>query len=95
MPEPRRIQRKRTKGYRAPQGAVYVGRPTAWGNQYSVDIHGREGAVEKFRDFMQRHPSFVESVRRELAGRDLLCWCAPDAACHADLLLAVARGEEP
>ena len=29
---PKRIQRKRTKGWRMPEGAVYVGRPTRWGN---------------------------------------------------------------
>ena len=28
----KRIQRKRTKGWRMPEGAVYVGRPTEWGN---------------------------------------------------------------
>lgn len=32
MSEPQRIQRKRTKGWRMPEGAVYVGRPTRWGN---------------------------------------------------------------
>lgn len=34
MSEPKRIQRKRTKGWRMPEGAVYVGRPTRWGNPY-------------------------------------------------------------
>ncbi|KFG07534.1 DUF4326 domain-containing protein [Streptomyces scabiei] len=29
---PRRIQRRRTKGWRAPDGAVYVGRGSRWGN---------------------------------------------------------------
>ena len=29
---PKRIQRQRTKGWRMPEGAVYVGRPTDWGN---------------------------------------------------------------
>jgi hypothetical protein len=29
---PKRIQRKRTKGWKMPDGAVYVGRPTIWGN---------------------------------------------------------------
>jgi hypothetical protein len=29
---PTRIQRRRTKGWRAPAGAVYVGRPTRFGN---------------------------------------------------------------
>jgi hypothetical protein len=30
--QPRRIQRRRTKGWRAPAGAIYVGRGTRWGN---------------------------------------------------------------
>lgn len=34
---PKRIQRKRTKGWRMPEGAVYVGRPTKWGNPYRVE----------------------------------------------------------
>ncbi|CAM5265431.1 DUF4326 domain-containing protein [Streptomyces fumanus] len=29
---PRRIQRRRTKGWRAPDGAIYVGRGSRWGN---------------------------------------------------------------
>jgi hypothetical protein len=33
---PKRIQRKRTKGWRMPEGAVYVGRPTKWGNPAKV-----------------------------------------------------------
>lgn len=35
---PVRIQRKRTKGWRMPDGAVYVGRPTKWGNPYTFDM---------------------------------------------------------
>lgn len=31
---PQRIQRKRTKGWRMPEGAVYVGRPSRWGNPF-------------------------------------------------------------
>lgn len=31
---PKRIQRRRTAGWRMPEGAVYVGRPTKWGNPY-------------------------------------------------------------
>jgi hypothetical protein len=36
MSAPKRIQRKRTKGWRMPEGAVYVGRPTRWGNPWSI-----------------------------------------------------------
>ena len=35
-PPPKRIQRRRTKGWRMPAGAIYVGRPTKWGNPVRV-----------------------------------------------------------
>src|SRR3990167_6242156 len=31
---PKRIQRKRTKGWRMPEGVVYVGRPSKFGNPF-------------------------------------------------------------
>jgi hypothetical protein len=31
-----RIQRQRTKGWRMPEGAVYVGRPSRWGNPFPL-----------------------------------------------------------
>lgn len=33
---PVRIQRRRTPGWRMPEGAVYVGRPTVFGNPFEV-----------------------------------------------------------
>ncbi len=30
----------------------------------------------------------------ELRGKDLACWCALDAPCHADVLLELANREE-
>lgn len=33
---PRRIQRRRTKGWRALRGTTYVGRPTRFGNPFTV-----------------------------------------------------------
>ena len=33
---PQRIQRRRTKGWRMPDAATYVGRPTKWGNPFDV-----------------------------------------------------------
>jgi hypothetical protein len=34
---PSRIQRKRTKGWRMPDGAIHVARPSRWGNPWSVE----------------------------------------------------------
>jgi hypothetical protein len=33
---PERLQRKRTKGYKLPEGTIYVGRPGRWGNPFKV-----------------------------------------------------------
>ncbi len=37
---PQRIQLRRTKGWRKPEGAVVVTRPSRWGNPYRVLRHG-------------------------------------------------------
>ena len=34
---PERIQLRRTKGWRKPEGCVVVARPSRWGNPYRVD----------------------------------------------------------
>lgn len=36
MTGPKRIQRSRAKGWRQPHAAVYVGRPSRWGNPFIV-----------------------------------------------------------
>jgi len=36
MSRPKRIQRRRTKGWRMPEGAIYVGRSSRWGNPFKV-----------------------------------------------------------
>ena len=38
MSGPKRIQRKRTAGWRMPEGAVYVGRPSKWGNPFVLGV---------------------------------------------------------
>jgi len=90
--KPIRIQRKRTKGWAAPAGAVYVGRPTKWGNPHSVKVLGRSLAVQLFRGDAAISEAFCEQVRRELCGKDLMCWCPLDCECHADVLLEIAAG---
>jgi hypothetical protein len=35
--KPKRIQRQRRKGWRMPEGVVYVGRPSKWGNPFALD----------------------------------------------------------
>ena len=104
---PKRIQRRRAKGWRMPEGAVYVGRGSPWGNPFIV---GRDGtAAECVRLYnamiggyfvlttqvaVAEQRAMLDHVHahyRELTGRDLACWCRPGAPCHADTLLWAAN----
>ena len=87
-PAPVRIQRKRTKGWRIPEGAIYVGRPTRWGNPFragrqmtSMGVRNAT-AAEAVRCYVTwlRHRIYVDctvqpALIRELRGHDLVCWC--------------------
>jgi len=53
MAEPRRIQRKRTRGWRMPEGAVSVTRPSKWGNPYRVEVWGAELAIALYRNTLR------------------------------------------
>lgn len=78
--------------------AVYVGRPTKWGNPFShlggtlakFRVATREEAVLAYRGYLLMNPRLISAARRELKGKDLICWCAP-SSCHAEVLLEIAN----
>jgi len=61
---PKRIQRKRTKGWQMPENAVYVGRPTKWGNPFPVN----DPLLPHGLDITQRRQMIVEEYRKWLTG---------------------------
>lgn len=80
-----------------PKDAVYVGRPTKWGNPYVINVDGtREEVIAKYKKWLEEEAlaDFAAygqvAVRTELQGKDLVCWCSPEA-CHADVLLELAN----
>lgn len=107
--QPKRIQRKRTKGWRMPdrRHAVFVGRPTIWGNPFdwskmpAAGALARKTVVEVYRHWLE-HPECYPDVRKPptteqiktLAGLDLVCWCPPDQPCHADVLIGIANAAQ-
>lgn len=107
---PKRIQRTRRKGDKMPAGAIYVGRPTRWGNPYNweyFEIAGHDPtkakalAVMRFRLWLEGEILGNDQRRREilehieeLRGHDLACWCKPGDPCHADYLLELANRED-
>ena len=80
-----------------PEGAVYVGRPSKWGNPWSIGTDGtREEVITFYRNAL---PKMLTTCRddgslildlNELRGKDLVCWCTP-LPCHADVLLELAN----
>jgi hypothetical protein len=100
-----------------PEGAVYAGRGTKWGNPWRIersdthrgydvnnphertcagtfdDIEGaRWAATVMYRSDLSGRPDLRETIRAELAGKDLACWCPLDGPCHLDVLLEIANG---
>jgi hypothetical protein len=89
--KPVRIQRQRTKGWKLPENTVNVARPGRWGNPFKV--HASRTAEEAVRLFRCEMPEETrEAARRELAGKNLACWCKPGEPCHGDVLLEIANG---
>ncbi len=100
---PKRIQRKRTVGWKMPPGTVYVGRPSRWGNPFAIAEFGEEKALGLFNAWIKGHameitPRVLELIEGrerplldDLRGKDLACWCSLDRPCHADVLLELAN----
>ncbi len=77
-----------------PPGAVYVGRPSKWGNVFKIGRNGtRAEVLQLYRErlWSSGNGAFRQTVKEQLRGKDLVCWCAPKP-CHADILLELANG---
>jgi len=66
----KRIQRKRTKGWKMPENAVYVGRPTKWGNPFRfspggyIQIQYKDGKFRKFSNGKFKNPKILVDLYR-------------------------------
>lgn len=97
--KPIRIQRKRTKGWKSPPNTVYVGRPSEFGNPFTVkEMGSARDAVSLFRAkcltihiLSESDPSHILNIVEKLRGKNLSCWCKIGDPCHADVLLKIAN----
>jgi hypothetical protein len=78
---------------------VYIGRPSPWGNPFTIGIHGsRAEVIALYRDWINgkirspdgAEPPTKDEIRSELRGKRLGCWCAP-IACHGEYLAFIAN----
>ena len=78
--------------------AVYIGRASRWyrlqkskwANPFSIKREAdREAVIAAYERWLRLQRHLID-VLPELAGRDLVCWCAP-LPCHGDVLLELAN----
>jgi hypothetical protein len=67
---------------------------------FSTAVEARREAAQRYETWLAEHPWMIDAARRQLAGRNLMCWCPepepgePDH-CHAAVLLRLANEGEP
>jgi len=86
-----RIQRKRVRGWKMPPNAVYVGRPTKWGNPYKISEYERGVALDFYKSYILNKLKADPTLLDPLKDKDLACWCPLDKPCHADVLLELLK----
>lgn len=78
---------------RANPGQVYIGRPSKWGNPFSIGKDGtRDEVIAKYREWIKTQPDLLAALP-EIRGKVLACYCKP-LACHGDVLVELVDGLE-
>jgi len=68
---------------------VYIGRPSKWGNPFSVEEYGRTEAIKKYKEYILSTPELLYSLH-ELDGKILGCYCKA-LSCHGDVLVELRQ----
>lgn len=103
-----RVLNKRTD--KIPPDAVYVGRPSKWGNPFKVYPHRRGGlfaqkiAVKSYRAYIESELLYQDTYAMSNNPKDILdinelrgkdlVCWCAPLPCHADVLLELANKEE-
>ena len=58
-----------------------------------VDVRDAQHATVLFQTWLETTPAglaLTARIKRDLTGKNVACWCHPDAYCHGDVILRVA-----
>lgn len=78
---------------------IFIGRPSKYGNPFThlkhlggplIIVDSREEAILRYEEWLMEQPELISSIKKELKGKILGCFCAP-LACHGDILMKVAN----
>lgn len=72
---------------------VYIGRPSKWGNPFSIGKDGtREEVIKKYKKWILKQPKLM-NILNELKDKILGCFCHPKQ-CHGDVLIQLIENGE-
>ena len=75
-----------------PADAIYIGRPSKYGNPFKIGIDGtRKEVIQKYKEWIINQD--IELIKQELGGKDLFCCCSP-LKCHGDILISIVNDIE-
>jgi hypothetical protein len=96
------VHLRRSKGKIVQDCDVYIGRAcnmggwrlaqSKWHNPYSVKQYGRDGALNRYKTYIESNENNLLNDLHELAGKKLGCWCKP-SRCHGDILRELFKKE--
>lgn len=87
----------RVKGWQKPPNTVNVTRPSQYGNPFKIGdpgIDDAKKAVIAFEHYLNISPIgkvIAGMAKKELKGKNLMCFCRAGNPCHADVLLKIAN----
>jgi len=74
-----------------PKDAVLIDRTTFWGNMFKMENENERNMVcDQFENWIKHFPGVIKKAKKDLAGKDLVCWCHPKR-CHGETLLRIAN----
>ena len=96
------VHLRRSKGKIVQDCDIYIGRAcnmggwrlnqSKWHNPYSVKQYGRDGALDRYKTYIESNENNLLNDLHELAGKKLGCWCKP-SRCHGDILRELFKRE--
>lgn len=98
---PKRIQRKRIKGWRLPENTVCINRPTRWGNPFKVgqlktpmSAMSLDEVLLCYETYLKQKLEINPNFLTPLRGKDLACFCKENEPCHGDILIKYSNLEK-
>jgi len=82
----KRVKRENFRS-RVPEGALFIGRPSRYGNPFKVSEYGRAEALSKYSDFLSALIADKPDFLKPLVGSDVACYCNLEDECHGDIII--------